>query len=987
MDTRNLSLPVSIPAGDESNRCIERLQDALLSLKGVEDAAVNNARNIIRIVYYPDLITFSRIHNEARRTGVHINAQVQDASFRLHGLESRETADEIEATFSVMDGVLWASISVTTAQIHIEFDGMRLNVADLIGRLSRFGVAPELLGAPPLAAQGGRRAPAGERRGSLFSDPWFWGQIRRQVLLAVALLLAIFGALIRMSGDGVTAQQIARGLFAAATLLAGRKLLRSAWKAVRARRVGDSTLLTAALVGGCLSGAWGQTACAALLYEAATLAQAIALERLRRNAAECLTAPPNSAMTLRNGKEESTPAAQVVVGDVIVVRPGDCIPLDGFVLEGFGAVNQSALTGDSRPIDKEPGEPVFAGSRNGESTLKIRVTRLYAESLQARIVHTMAAALAQRAEPEEEAGRIARQAIRWLLPLSVAVALLPPLGGAGDYLWHLPIWCHRGLALLLLANPAALLLAAPVAIAAALGAAGRRGILIKSGAYVEALASARAIVYGKTGALTRGRPHLEEVIPLNTLSAGQILGMAAALEHDVAHPLAQAIREEARHTGAQSPCEISDHKLFPGLGIRGMADGVSYLVGSVRLFQNQKIDLPRAAQEVLAEVEDRGKTAVLVGSGQALYGILLFRDTPRPESRSVIARLRTLGVLYQALLAGDSRGVAAGVANAVGLEEYHGHLVPDQKLNYIRALQERYRCVALVGDGITDAPALAAADVGVVMAALGSERALDAADIAVADDNLAVLIGLRILCRQAYAAIQQNFSAWIVAKCLLAVAILFTQMPLWLPLLVDLALSLAFIANALRVDSSGPRRQEQATADGLLAASTASNALLELVFSFDKTVDEEPLPGYIYKEWEKFAVAFTGEPIRFGRQSPASAVTIQVEDEAMSRIHGEIRLDGRQPVIVDLRSTNGIRRNGRSLGSLIPVERPVPLRFGDTLLLGRNTRIEVFAPGTSGVTLKPLTETPGRASPDSPSAPPRQAWREGEAVGGSSVAA
>ncbi len=656
-----------------------------------------------------------------------------------------------------------------------------------------------------------------------------------------------------------------------------------------------------------------------------------------------MTLTPPTARVLHDRHEESLPVSQVRVGDILVIRPGERIPMDGEVIHGASAVNEAPITGESLPVEKGVGAPVYAGTLNGQGALEARVTRPYHDTVLARILHNVEEAQAQRAPAEQFIDHFARVYTPIVFWLAVGVALVPPLMMGGDFWWFFPTWFHRALSLLIIACPCALVISTPVAIVTALGTASRRGVLVKGGAYLEAIGTVKAVVYDKTGTLTEGALKVEDVLPLGNMTCAEILVLAATLERRSTHPLAQAILQEAARYEAPS-YQIADFVEMPGRGVKATVNGVPFLLGNLQLFQSQKIELPLAASEALTEAEATGMTGVLLGNRSGLQGLILLRDQPRPEAKTAIATLHRMGIVYQAMLTGDNTRVAAQVAQAAGLEEYEGNLLPDRKLQHIHFLQHRYGRVAMVGDGVNDAPALAAADVGIAMGVAGSDTALEAADVALMRDDLSRLPFLIKLSRSTRTIVRENVAISLVTKAALLVSAIMATLPLWLAVLGDVGVALLVTLNALRlvdgpdVDAPPARSDEEASEE----------PLLELVFINDKSVDEQPEPDYPYPTWERFSVPFTGTPIRFGRKAPTSVLPIQIDDAGMSRLHGEFRLEGGRPVVVDLQSTNGIRFNGRTAGALIPPLRPTPLRFGDSLLIGRNTRIEIRRPGDFG---------------------------------------
>ncbi len=954
MDIRSLDLPVHLPSGDECLRCIGRLQEGLPRIKGVVDASVNNAHDTLHIAYDPNLVTFSRIESEARRLGAEITASVDHATLLLEGLDNPDAAQGIERAIGALDGILWAGVSFTSAQMHVEFRPDQIRLPEIIRRIAGQGVQAVPLDRAPAAAtpsvapQAAGRAPTDTGRQAFF--------LRRAGMVAASAFLAVV-ALVLQWAEGPGAHSVSPFIWAAALIVGGARILRGAVGALIARAVDMNVLLTLAVIGAAALGSWGEAAAVVLLYDVGVLLQARALERTRRSIRTLMDLTPPTARVRRNGLEQTLPVSEVRVGDTVLIRPGERIPMDGEILQGAGSVNEAPITGESVPVEKRAGDNVYAGTLNGQAALDVRVSRPYDDTVLAQVVHGVEEAQSQRAPAEQFLDRFARRYTPIVFWLAVAVAIVPPLLLGGDFSWYFPTWLHRGLSLLLIACPFGLILATPVAITAALGTAARRGVLIKGGAYLENVGAVRAMVYDKTGTLTEGVLQVADVVPFGEMTCAEILSHAALMESHSEHPVAQAIVMAAERQRPAVPLRITEVVEMPGRGLRGPINDTLYLLGSPALFAQAKVSLTPEAEQALEEAEAAGVTCVLLGKMREVQGLILLRDRPRPEAKAAIAALRRQGILYQAMLTGDNVRVAAHVAAAAGLEEYQGGLLPEKKLQHIRHLQHRYGRVAMVGDGINDAPALAAADIGIAMGVAGSDIALAASDIALMRDDLSRLPFLIHLSRSTRSIVRQNVAIALLTKAALLGSAVLATLPLWLVILGDVGVALLVTINAFRL-VDGP--DVDAPPAPAIETDAEGEPLLDLVFINDKSVDEQPEAGFVYPKWERFVISFTGTPIRFGRKSEGSILPVQIDDSGMSRLHGEIRLEGGRPVVVDLQSTNGIRFNGRTQGALVPPLRPTPLRFGDNLLLGRNTRVEIRRPGEFGVG-KRVTGAGGRA--------------------------
>ncbi len=593
----------------------------------------------------------------------------------------------------------------------------------------------------------------------------------------------------------------------------------------------------------------------------------------------------------------------------------------------------------------------------------------------ARLGQILNEAQAQQAPAESDIGQFSRKYAGLVCGLAVGAACLPLLLAAGDYHWYLAGGVSRGLAVLLLASPLAFGMAAPIAFASALGVAARRGLAVKGGAVLQTLGAAKGLVYDKTGTLTEGRLTVADVVPLSSLTGAQILQTAVALEADSTHPFAQALRTAALPYGTPlTPPTIAERTETLGLGVRALLNGTPTLLGSPRYLADAHSTFSRLVQEKMAEAEAQGWTIVLLGDAKSLHGLIGLTDTPRPEAPGVVAALHRQGVVYQAMLSGDNAQAAGRVASFAGLSECESGLTPTEKAAHIGLLQHRYGLVAMAGNGAQETEALSRADAGIALGAGRNLAALENADALWLRDRLTELPFLFRLSRRATGAVWQNFVLALGGMAGLIALALTVAPPLPLIALGLIGLNLLITVSGLRLAKDPTPARTKAPSEATPALMTATeNALLELVIINDSSADEQPQPGFQYPRWERIVVPFSGEPIRFGRKVATSTLALQIEDEGMSRLHGEIRLEGRRPVVVDLRSTNGIRRNSSAPGAMIAPERPQPLRFGDMLYIGRNTRIEVRPPGESAT----MPAAPGF---DAPPAAPQEAGAAG--IGG-----
>ena len=557
-------------------------------------------------------------------------------------------------------------------------------------------------------------------------------------------------------------------------------------KLVRERAVDIEILMLAATAGAGALGLWEEAAALVVLYAFAEGVEELTFARTRRAIRALLDMAPREARVLRDGREVVVPAATIRPGDRFVVLPGESVPTDGRIVEGRSELDEAAVTGESVPVDKGPGDTVFAAAVNGEGRLVIEATAAFADNTLSRIIAMVEQAQERKGRAQQWMERFGR---RYTPAVLVAAAGLAAWGGlAGSALL-----LERAVVLLVAAAPCALVISLPIAMAAGITGAGRRGVLIKGGAHLEHLALIRTIAFDKTGTLTRGRPVVTDVIPLDGDETA-LLAPAAALESASAHPLAQAVVERARAAGI-APRPVEDFTSLTGAGLQGTVDGRQWFAGKPDLFRGLGHDLTALEQRIHALQED-GKTVILVGTRETIAGLVALQDVIRPEAPAVIAALHRMG-LRTVMLTGDNARTARRIAGELGIDDVRAGLRPEDKVAAVREL-ERERPVLMVGDGVNDAPALAAATCGIAMGAAGSDAAIEAADVALMADDLGKLTEAIGLGHQARRVSAQNIVFALLVLAALIPAALGGWISVAVAVLVHEASELLAVANGLR---------------------------------------------------------------------------------------------------------------------------------------------------------------------------------------------
>ena len=612
--------------------------------------------------------------------------------------------------------------------------------------------------------------------------------IRSRLLLTIASAVLMAGG---AAGRAAGFDQAA-ALFLLAAVAGGVYPARRAWTALRSRTIDINVLMVIAVAGAIAIGEWFEAASVVFLFALAQWLEVRTLERARQAIRALVDLSPRDALVARDGVERRIPIEEVRVGDIVIVRPGDKIPVDGRVAGGESDVNEAPVTGESLPIHKTGGAPLYAGTINGRGALEIAVTRIGPDTRLSRIIHLVEEAQSQRAPVQSFVDRFARVYTPAVIALAVAVAVLPPLlldaGGAG-------VWLYRALVLLVIACPCALVISTPVSIVAALSAAARQGVLVKGGAHLERLAAVRTVVFDKTGTLTRGALRVTSLAPYGSATPADLIRYAAAVESRSEHPVAAAILARSRELGLELP-GVTSFASVPGLGAAADVLGRRVTIGTRALLEGRGIRLAEA--DAVAAMQDRGESIVFVAIDDMPLGAIGLADETRRNAREAIELLRAQGVQHVVMLTGDQPAPARAVAAAVGVDDWRDSLLPDQKHAIVRSLRDRGG-VMMVGDGVNDAPALAAADVGVAMGAAGSDVALETADVALMSDELLKLPYVLRLARATLRNIKTNVAVSLVLKAAFLVLAVTGAATLWMAVLADTGASVIVVANALRL--------------------------------------------------------------------------------------------------------------------------------------------------------------------------------------------
>ncbi|MBI3268374.1 MAG: cation-translocating P-type ATPase [Planctomycetes bacterium] len=773
-----------LPTSAQCRSCRDLVLEGLRGLPGVASSELDAGHTEFLLTFRPAETPEADLRERARGVGEGICRRMRHETFSISGMDCPDCAAQISAAVRRLPGVCTAEVNFLAGHLSLEYDQERVSL-DPVARIVR------RLGYRLHQGKWEVRGQTAEGRGILggYVLPFLGTRGGLRTLVAGGLLLA---ATVGASGALPAPTQIA--LFLLSLAVSGLPIAaQGAYRTFVTRSLDMYALMTLACTGAAAVGDWPEAATAMFLFSLGTTLERFTFDRARGSIRSLLDQSPARARVRRGAAETEVAVEEVRLGERILSRPGERLALDGVVRAGRSFVDQAAITGESAPVLKEPGSEVFAGTLNGDGLLEVEVTRLAENTTLGRIVHMVEDAQQRRAPAQQMVDRFAR----WYTPAVIGVALLmtalPFFAGSAA----LPAF-RRALVLLVVACPCALVISTPVSILAAVANASRHGVLIKGGVYLEALASLRAVIFDKTGTLTRARPVVTLVFPGIGWTEDAVLALAASLESASEHPLARSLVERARAHGLPLEAPV-DFRALPGLGAEGRLQGRQVFLGSRRFAAERGVELPDALAARVDGLEAEGASAAIVWDERGVAGVLGLADPLRDEAPAALRELRAEGVGALVMLTGDNERTARSVAEALGIDDVRAGLLPQEKVAAVEELLGRYGSVAMVGDGVNDAPALARASVGIVMGAVGSDAALETADVGLMSDDLSRLPYLLRLGRATVSVIRQNIAASVLVKGLFFLMSLSGWVNLWMAVASDLGVSLLVTLNGMRL--------------------------------------------------------------------------------------------------------------------------------------------------------------------------------------------
>lgn len=742
--------------------CAASLEKKLVRSPGIIKASVNFMTGTVRVEHScsPEDIIGS-IEQSGYR--VYIDQKSARDTFEVSGLDCADCAAKLERYIAGMPGVLRVSLNFNTAILTVEHTGNR---EDILKAISGMGY-------------GYRQAGAARKK---ISEP-FISRNKKVLLTSFSGVTLLAGIVASYTG---MPEHIVIPIFLLTMLSGGYYVARSAAYSIKALVPDMNLLMTIAVLGAILIGEWEEAATVVFLFSLGNALQSYTMSRTRNSIKSLMSLAPEEACITRGGRESRVNVSSVNVGDIMIIRPGERIAMDGRVIKGVSSVNESSITGESIPVEKTAGSNVFAGTINDRGSLEVKVTKRAGDSTLSRIMRLVERAQASKAHSQVFIDRFARYYTPAVITGAIGLAVVPTLFGQ-----PFEVWFYRALVLLVISCPCALVISTPVSIVAAIGNASRNGVLVKGGSFLEELSRIKAMAFDKTGTLTHGKPEVTDIVTYG-VSEDEAITLAASIESRSEHPLASAIM---KMNGNRSLSQVDSFESITGAGVKATIRGQTYCIGSQRMFDA----IPSEVRNTIESFQSDGKIPVILGSRDRVLAVFAIIDEVRSDSADAIKSLHDAGINETVMLTGDSEGTARAISKKTGVDGYYAGLLPEDKVTAINSMKEKHGHVAMVGDGVNDAPALAASNVGFAMGATGSDTAIETADIALMSNDLSKLSFTVNLSRRTMKIIKQNVLLSVGIKAMFIVLAIMGMANLWMALFADTGTAILVILNGMRL--------------------------------------------------------------------------------------------------------------------------------------------------------------------------------------------
>ncbi|MGE6613760.1 heavy metal translocating P-type ATPase [Peribacillus sp. NPDC076916] len=695
-------------------------------------------------------------------------------TYRIQGLSCTNCAAKFENNVRELEGVEDAKINFGASKISVQ-GSATIEEIEKAGSFDNLRVR-------------------GEQEQVKQKEP-FWKQKENIKVVFSVILLLISWILDNRYAGGSIVPVIG---YAAAIIVGGYSLFVNGLKNLVRLRFDMHTLMTVAIIGAAVLGEWGEGATVVILFAISEALEKYSMDKARNSIESLMNIAPKEALIRRGHHEMMVAVDEIEVGDIMIVKPGQKLAMDGRIMKGASTLNQAAITGESEPVFKTFDGEVFAGTLNGEGLLEVEVTKRVEDTTIAKIIHLVEEAQAEKAPSQAFVDKFAKFYTPAIMLIALAIAVLPPIVMSG--VWS--EWIYRGLAVLVVGCPCALVISTPIAIVTAIGNAAKHGVLIKGGVHLEEAGALKAIAFDKTGTLTKGIPEVTDFTVLSAeLNEQEVLAIAAALESRSQHPLATAILQKAEnHDVDYQSLLVEDFTAITGKGIKGKINQGIYYIGKPHLFEEEAgLGFSDDVLKLISGFQNTGKTVMVLGDQVKVLALIAVSDEIRESSKEAIRKLHELGIEKTIMLTGDNIGTAKAIGAAAGVFEIEAELLPQDKLTIIKRWKQKYDRVAMVGDGVNDAPALAASTVGIAMGGAGTDTALETADIALMGDDLSKLPYTISLSRKTLKIIKQNITFSLVIKILALLLIAPGWLTLWMAIFADMGATLLVTLNSLRL--------------------------------------------------------------------------------------------------------------------------------------------------------------------------------------------
>jgi len=805
---------LSVPSMDCAS-CAQKVEGSVAALDGVAAIDPQPTTGILTVAHGSG-VSEADITERVEQAGYAVESGSETATFSAPSMDCASCADKVTGGLESVPGVTRIDANPTTATVEVDHEA-GTTLADLERAVERAGYEVT-------------DADDGDERSGTWTSTRALATYVAGVATLAGLLLA--NPLTQATGPTVEGFPVGDVAYLAAVAVGGAAVFRNGYYSLRQRSLDIDLLMSVAILGAlAVSVGFGErlyfeAAMLATLFSISELLERYAMDRARGSLAELMELAPDDATVIRDGEEVTVAADAVARGERVAVRPGEKIPRDGVVRDGTSAVNQAPVTGESVPVDKTAGDEVFAGTINEGGYLEIEVTSDAGEDTIATVLELVEAAQRDTTDREQFVERFAGYYTPLVVGVAILLALVPPLFLSGA--WE--TYIVYGLTLLVLACPCAFVISTPVTVVSGITSAARNGVLVKGGRHLETMGDVDAVAFDKTGTLTKGELTVTDIVPLGDNDEQDVLRCARGLERRSEHPIGEAIVARAE-TADVAERDVKAFEALTGQGVTADLDGTTHYAGTPDLFSELGFDLSHVhaatdggqltrttrnicartgcldlLDDVIPRLQSEGKTVVLVGTDEEVEGVVAVADEVRPDAGRVVSTLREAGV-HVAMLTGDNDRTARAVADEVGIDDVHASLMPDEKVAAVEQLRETHGTVAMVGDGVNDAPALATADVAVAMGAAGTDTALETADIALMADDLSRLPYLHRLSRSANGIIRQNIWTSLGVKALLAVGVPLSLVPIWAAVLAgDAGMTVGVTGNAMRLAGLSPEK-------------------------------------------------------------------------------------------------------------------------------------------------------------------------------------